>query len=107
MAAGIPGGFLPGKAELSVEGRERIDLLVPCLTGARYAVAVHTDSRGDAKANQALTEARAKAVVAHLVQRGVPAAKLDAVGMGSLDPVASDDTDDGRKANRRTTIKPI
>lgn len=107
MASGIPGGFLPGKAELSVEGRERFDLLVPCLTGNRYTVAVHTDSRGDAKANQALTESRAKAVVAHLVNRGVPADKLEAAGMGSLEPVASDDTDEGRKANRRTTIKPM
>jgi outer membrane protein OmpA-like peptidoglycan-associated protein len=107
MANGLAGGFVPGKAELSVEGRERLDLLVPCLTGVRYEIAVHTDSRGNQAANLALTEARAKAAAAHLVSRGVPADKLEPRGKGSGEPAASNDTAEGRIANRRLTITPL
>ncbi|HEY1098909.1 MAG TPA: OmpA family protein, partial [Myxococcota bacterium] len=61
----------------------------------------HTDSMGNAEANRALSLARAKAVVAALVTRGVPAQKLAARGYGDTVPVATNDTAIGRDKNRR------
>ena len=64
----------------------------------------HTDSFGAEAANQALSEARAASVKEFLVQRGIPAENMIAVGFGETDPVASNDTPVGRAANRRITF---
>jgi len=61
----------------------------------------HTDNTGDANANQALSQQRAEAVQAYLVQQGVPAVMLTAKGYGDTRPIASNDTDEGRFRNRR------
>jgi OOP family OmpA-OmpF porin len=53
----------------------------PC-AGTTMEVAGHTDAQGDAKANEALSQRRAEAVVAALTERGVPAARLTARGYG-------------------------
>ncbi|MDP3718764.1 MAG: OmpA family protein [Acidobacteriota bacterium] len=77
---------------------------------ARAAPAVevqgHMDNVGPAgdAARQALSEARARAVVAWLVANGVPAAKLTAKGYGKTRPVAANDSDLGRAMNRRIEI---
>ena len=54
--------------------------------------------------NQTLTEKRALAVCKRLVELGVDCKRLIAVGFGSTKPVASNDTEEGRKANRRITF---
>lgn len=65
----------------------------------------HTDSTGDLGHNVALSEARAKAVVAALTSKhGVAAARLTAHGVGPLAPVASNDSDEGRAKNRRVEL---
>jgi outer membrane protein OmpA-like peptidoglycan-associated protein len=62
----------------------------------------HASSDGDATANRALSEARAKAVREHLVTRGkVDASRLDSEGYGSDKPLTSNDTEEGRESNRR------
>jgi OOP family OmpA-OmpF porin len=77
---------------------------------ARSAPAVqiqgHTDNIGAAgdAARQLLSEARAKAVMAWLVEHGVPAAKLSSKGYGKTRPVAANDSDLGRAMNRRIEI---
>ena len=73
----------------------------------------HTDSKGDDKYNQKLSEARAKSVVEYLVSQGIEKSRLIAVGYGESKPVAqnssSDGTDnpEGREKNRRTEFKVI
>jgi len=61
----------------------------------------YTDSRASETYNQKLSERRAQAVLKALVERGVNPAQLSAVGMGELNPVASNDTAEGRAKNRR------
>jgi OmpA-OmpF porin, OOP family len=64
-------------------------------------IAGHTDTDGDDAANQALSEKRAQAVADYLVKAGLPADRFTAVGYGSAQPVASNDTDEGKAQNRR------
>lgn len=62
----------------------------------------HTDTDGNAKDSQALSEARALAVVKALVARGVDCKRLLAVGFGGTKPVAANDTPEHKAQNRRT-----
>ncbi|WP_189427123.1 OmpA family protein [Devosia pacifica] len=65
----------------------------------------HTDSDGSAATNLALSVARAEAVVAALVERGVSSARLYAVGYGESAPIASNDTAAGKQRNRRIVVE--
>jgi outer membrane protein OmpA-like peptidoglycan-associated protein len=71
---------------------------------APIRVVGHTDAVGSADYNRDLSLRRAEAVVAALVERGVDPARLDAEGRGFDDPVAGNDTDAGRAANRRVEV---
>jgi OOP family OmpA-OmpF porin len=64
-------------------------------------VAGHTDADGEDSFNQALSEKRAQAVIDYLVKAGLPASRFSAVGYGATQPVAGNDTDDGKAQNRR------
>ena len=65
----------------------------------------HTDSTGDAKANQDLSERRAKTVMQTLVQKyGADAKRLTTKGYGWEQPLAENDTEQGRAVNRRVEI---
>jgi len=75
-------------------------------SGVAYEVGGHTDSVGSDSYNQRLSERRANAVKNDLISRGVPASQLTAVGYGETRPVASNDTAEGRAANRRVEINP-
>ena len=61
----------------------------------------HADIVGTDEYNQKLSEARAEAVRGWLVKRGIPANRLLTRGLGSKDPVASNDSEKGRQENRR------
>lgn len=61
----------------------------------------HTDAVGTDEANQILSEGRANAVKADLVKRGVKADRITTEGKGEKEPVASNDTEEGRALNRR------
>jgi len=65
----------------------------------------HTDSTGADAYNQTLSERRATAVADYLAGHGVQSARLGTRGFGESQPVASNETDDGRAANRRVEIK--
>jgi len=65
----------------------------------------HTDSRGDAYRNLVLSENRAKSTKAALVKFGVDASRISCVGLGELEPIATNATKEGRKMNRRIEIK--
>ncbi len=61
----------------------------------------HTDNTGDEKTNQKLSEARAKKIVDYLVSKKVEKERLSYKGLGSTQPIASNDTEEGKKKNRR------
>lgn len=65
----------------------------------------HTDSVGSDDYNQALSERRASAVADYLSSHGVQSARLATRGFGETQPVASNDTEEGRSENRRVEIK--
>ncbi|WP_316737895.1 OmpA family protein [Pedobacter aquatilis] len=64
----------------------------------------HTDSRGTEQYNQGLSERRAAAVKAYAVSQGVPSSRLVTIGKGFAEPIADNETDAGRAANRRVEI---
>lgn len=61
----------------------------------------HTDSRGKYKYNKKLSQDRADSVMKYLVERGVDAARLNAIGYGPDNPIDTNDTKEGRARNRR------
>lgn len=68
------------------------------------AINGHTDNVGNAKANQKLSEARAKAVKDLLIEKGIDPANLTSKGFGATEPVKSNKKAKGRTENRRTEI---
>lgn len=96
--------FETGSAKLRPESHARLDAVVEYMThkpSARIQVSGHTDNVGNARTNQRLSEARARAVRDYLVGKGVDGARIEAVGYGDERPVASNDTEEGRQQNRR------
>jgi OOP family OmpA-OmpF porin len=96
--------FASGSAEIDEPSRDVLDTAaasILALPGTRIAVNGHTDDVGSAASNQTLSQRRAEAVVAYLVDRGVPAGQLTATGYGPDQPVADNTTADGRALNRR------
>lgn len=69
--------------------------------GFRVKIRGHASSEGQTGKNQALSEHRAKAVMAYLVRHGVQANALSFEGLGSSEPAESNETQSGREANRR------
>ena len=82
-------------------------ILAPCLSNSSAIVELggHTDNEGDPAANLALSETRAAAVRDALLSRGIPATRISSQGFGDTSPIASNDTAEGRAANRRTSFK--
>ena len=64
----------------------------------------HTDSVGSESSNQRLSEQRAASVADYLVELGVERSRMTVVGHGESQPVATNDTDEGRQANRRVEV---
>lgn len=71
----------------------------------QVSVEGHTDAIGSEEYNLKLSLRRATAVKQFLVKEGVPDARLSVRGFGKTQPVASNDTDDGRAQNRRVELK--
>ncbi|MDX8393099.1 MAG: OmpA family protein [Mariprofundales bacterium] len=71
----------------------------------RVEVAAHTDSRGRDSYNKHLSEQRAASVRQYLVDHGVNANNVTAKGYGESDPVADNNTEDGRAKNRRVELR--
>lgn len=96
--------FEHGRATIDPDSAGLLDRLIEtalrCPT-ATIEVAGHTDADGDDASNQSLSEKRAQAVVGYLVKAGLPADRFTATGYGSTQPVASNDTDEGKAQNRR------
>ena len=69
--------------------------------GLAFEVQGHCDATGSDAVNDPLSQKRAEAIVAALVEQGIAQTRLTAVGKGSHVPIASNSTDEGRAKNRR------
>jgi OOP family OmpA-OmpF porin len=72
--------------------------------GWKMKIEGHTDSTGTKAGNQVLSQQRAAAVVAWLVNNGIPRARLIASGLGDSKPIADNNTEEGRARNRRVEL---
>jgi outer membrane protein OmpA-like peptidoglycan-associated protein len=96
------------KATLRPESRAELDRLVKLLEDLptmKIEISGHTDNIGSALYNQKLSQNRAKTVVDYLITHGIDEARLSYKGYGFSQPIASNDTDEGRQLNRRTEFK--
>jgi outer membrane protein OmpA-like peptidoglycan-associated protein len=99
--------FEVDKSDLSGEAVAILGRLTKVLLGVGIhgaGVEGHTDSTGSDDYNQALSERRAASVKAQIVGTGMAEPEVRAVGLGETQPVASNDTDEGRAQNRRVVI---
>ena len=96
--------FDTGKATIKPESMveiNRIAELMKSNPGLEFEVQGHCDATGSDAVNDPLSQKRAEAIVAALVEQGIAQARLTAVGKGSHVPIASNSTDEGRAKNRR------
>ncbi len=102
--------FESGKAALQPVSTETLNEALAVLqqnSALRVEVQGHSDNTGSAAFNRTLSEQRAKAVVGFFVGRGVAAKRLTHNGFGPANPIASNDTAEGRAQNRRVELKPL
>jgi outer membrane protein OmpA-like peptidoglycan-associated protein len=99
--------FRSGSFELAPGARERlakVSGIILAYPSLHLAVEGHTDSVGGDEYNQNLSEQRAQAVRDYFVQQGIASDAIDARGFGKTEPIASNDTAEGRQQNRRVEL---
>lgn len=99
--------FDTGKSSLRPESSKELNELADFMKQQEtmvIEVAGYTDNVGNDADNLKLSQARAEAVRNYLIKKGIHADKIKAKGYGSSDPVAPNDTPEGRQQNRRTEI---
>ena len=99
--------FTTGKSELIPLAQQKLDQVAEALKQSdspKIVVEGYTDSRGADDANLRLSQARAESVRTYLVSRGVKSESISALGKGEANPIASNDTPEGRANNRRVEI---
>jgi len=97
-----------GKSTLRSESYAELDRLVKLLTDLpklKIEISGHTDNKSSLQYNQKLSESRAKAVVDYLISKGISANRLEYKGYAYLQPIATNDTEEGRQQNRRVEFK--
>ena len=100
--------FATGKALLGPAARPvlaRLATLLQKSPEAKVEIVGHTDDVGTVARNQALSEARAEAVKAYLVEQGVSADRLSVRGEGESNPAGDNSTAAGRQRNRRIDFR--
>jgi outer membrane protein OmpA-like peptidoglycan-associated protein/ferritin-like metal-binding protein YciE len=97
--------FAKGSAEIPAESNDFLNQAAIAIKAAPPGTIIeidgHTDNTGDAESNLLLSQQRALAVRNYLVMQGVDESALTVKGSGENDPVASNETDEGRFRNRR------
>ena len=96
-----------GSAELKTDSKselERIAIFLNANPTVKVELSGHTDNVGDKIFNQKLSEKRAQSVYSYLIANGISADRLSFKGYGDSKPVASNDSEEGRKLNRRTEM---
>lgn len=96
------------KASLRAESESELDHLVLLLKNnstMKIELSSHTDSKGTDDYNMKLSQARAQSVVDYLINKGISKDRLVAKGYGELQPIETNDTEEGRQMNRRSEFK--
>jgi outer membrane protein OmpA-like peptidoglycan-associated protein/tetratricopeptide (TPR) repeat protein len=96
------------KSTLRPESKGELDRLITLLNevpSLKIEISGHTDNVGSALYNQQLSESRAKSVVEYLISQGIDQNRLIYKGYAMTQPVATNDTEEGRQMNRRTEFK--
>ncbi|MCT8001175.1 OmpA family protein [Sphingomonas sanguinis] len=106
----LPSGitFAYNSSTVQPQFRQTLDQVADILSQYKQTyidVYGHTDSTGSDAYNQRLSEQRAVSVADYLASRGVQPARIGTRGFGKSQPIASNDTEEGRAANRRVEIK--
>lgn len=99
--------FETGKSNLKPASFAVLDEVAKYLVRRKHInaeIAGHTDNEGEDAANQILSENRAKAIVDYLYKKGVAKGRLTPKGYGETQPVADNDSPEGRQLNRRTEL---
>ena len=99
--------FSSGQTTLEPDARARLNDVVELLateSGQRVRIEGHTDATGGAELNLRISQQRADAVMEALVELGIDAGRIQAMGMGQEFPIASNDNAEGRSRNRRVDI---
>lgn len=100
--------FPSGKQEISPIARRSLDQVAHALKqqpeSSTIQVEGHTDDSGSERQNAQLAQQRAQAVADQLVQSGIEPQRINVVGRGENNPIANNDTDEGRATNRRVEI---
>jgi outer membrane protein OmpA-like peptidoglycan-associated protein len=99
--------FDTGKSTLHPGAREKlakISGIILAYPDLRLSIEGNTDSVGSDAMNQTLSEQRAASVLAYLVKENIPVASMTSAGFGKTQPVASNDTAEGRQRNRRVEL---
>ena len=99
--------FAVGETELLPSAEQNLDDVIELLESEpdkAIRIEGHTDSTGPAALNLRLSEERARAVRDALVELGIDASRLNAVGMGEDFPIATNTTEEGRARNRRVDV---
>ncbi len=95
------------KSDLKPAAKSQLDSLMDKLRNADVVsikVIGHTDGKGSDAYNQALSERRASSVAAYLLSQGLAPDKLTSEGHGKREPVADNETEEGRAQNRRVEL---
>ncbi|MEI4232468.1 OmpA family protein [Roseovarius sp. D22-M7] len=101
-------GFEPGSAQIDADSVATMDRIADILRDCgemRMEIAGHTDSQGREAMNQQLSLDRARAVLEELRLRRVATSRIEAEGYGESDPIADNDTAEGREINRRIEFR--
>jgi outer membrane protein OmpA-like peptidoglycan-associated protein len=99
--------FKSNSSDLMDMAKRRLDTVADAIEGygpGAITVEGHTDSRGTEAFNEALSQKRAESVRTYLVGHGLSSASVTAVGRGEAQPIADNETPEGRANNRRVEI---
>jgi outer membrane protein OmpA-like peptidoglycan-associated protein/tetratricopeptide (TPR) repeat protein len=100
--------FETNKATLKEESFAQLEQVLKFMNSnptVRMEISGHTDNTGSLKLNTRLSQARAESVVDYLVEHGIGEGRLDAMGYAFSQPIATNDTAEGRAKNRRVEFK--
>ena len=96
--------FDVNKATLTAQAKANLDKLIPVFneySDTNIDLFGYTDSSGNVNSNLTLSKNRAKSVKSYLISKGLASGRLNTTGLGIADPIASNETTEGKSQNRR------